>query len=370
MNGHMKKPYYIILFVTLLSIGKSHAWSRHDLITLHAFEKVLWLEAYHYITVTPFESYLQKAYGKNFKTVDFLRHHTLNETTKIGFEPGKQTSAKEILSHYSDEPDWGMDQNLDIHPDQKFMGGTKGPTSQAFRHLYWKAWSPAAPLRTFHFPPKAMGQALKRAQLYYDEAQKAFEGGEPYWGFRFLAWSLHYIQDLGQPFHSSQLLTPKFIDWNSIFNFNQLIKRTTQIISNYHFLYEDYVVYKLEEEAKHPSDTPFISILKKDTFTYSSSAYLIARHSADTSNRLSYSIGEACFTFFGKRFLESAIDVPHSPKGTFPMKPFDETKELSSAKKHLFIQNTAQSLEKTGFYTRSLLELAKEEFLSTDLKNL
>src|SRR3989338_9396516 len=350
------------------------AWGRHDLLTTFIVEDVAWLKPWNAIEVTSFQDFLPKAFAKDYKDSDFLRQYQLNPTTKIIFKSNEKTgekiSASWILSHYVDEPDWGMDQNLELSPDQKFMGGTKGPTSQAFRHLYWKKWNVRAPWRTFHVPPREMGQALHRAQTFYDLAQTAFEVGESYWAFRFLAWSLHYIQDLGQPFHSSQLLTPKFIDWNSIFNFNQLIKRTTQIISNYHFLYEDYVVYKLEEEAKHPSDTPFISILKKDTFTYSSSAYLIARHSADTSNRLSYSIGEACFTFFGKRFLESAIDVPHSPKGTFPMKPFDETKELSSAKKHLFIQNTAQSLEKTGFYTRSLLELAKEEFLSTDLKNL
>jgi len=367
----VKIKFYLLILFFFLPLS-AWPWGGHYLITTYATEKVTWLNQFHEIRVTPFQDFLSKAFSKDFTQKDFLNQYQLNSTYKIDYKhPLNGTiDARSILIAHTDEPDWGMDQNMDISPDQKFMGGTIGPTSQAFRHLYWKTWSLKAPWRTFHIPPREMGQALRRAQIFYDLAQTAFEAKQPYWAFRFLAWSLHYIQDLGQPFHSSQLLTPKFIDWNSIFNFNQLIKRTTQIISNYHFLYEDYVVYKLEEEAKHPSDTPFISILKKDTFTYSSSAYLIARHSADTSNRLSYSIGEACFTFFGKRFLESAIDVPHSPKGTFPMKPFDETKELSSAKKHLFIQNTAQSLEKTGFYTRSLLELAKEEFLSTDLKNL
>ena len=358
----MVRIKYSFFLLFLLLGTQAHAWSRHDLITHYAFEKVLWLEAYHYITATPFEAYLQKAYGKNFKKGDFLKHHALNETTKIGFEPGKQTSAKEILSYYSDEPDWGMDQNLDIHPDQKFMGGTKGPTSQAFRHLYWKTWSIAAPLRTFHFPPKEMGQALKRAQLYYDEAQKAFEVGEPYWGFRFLAWSLHYIQDLGQPFHSSQLLTPKYVSWKDILNFKKLVSRTTQIISNYHFLYEYYVAYRLEAEKKVKDKSIILALQGKD-FWESSSAYLLAKHSSDFSNRFSYEIGETVYLFFGEKFLDPKIDVPNSPKDHYPMKTFDNNNRLNPKAKQAFLRKTSKNLEKTAYYSRSLLELAKTEFI-------
>ena len=342
-------------------------WGRHDLLTTFAIEEVAWLKQWKAIEVTSFQEFLPKAFARNYKDSDFLRQYQLNPSTKMIFKhnekKGEKVSAAWILIHYTDEPDWGMDQNLDISPNQKFMGGTKGPTSQAFRHLYWKKWTARAPWRTFHIPPREMGEALKRAQSFYDLAQTAFEVGKPYWAFRFLAWSLHYIQDLGQPFHSSQLLTPKFIDWNSIFNFEILIKRTTQIISNYHFMYEDYVVFRIEEEFKNKFKNHFISALKGTTFMNSSSAYLIARHSADDSNRLSYSIGEASYTFFGEQFLDSSIDVPNSPKGKFPLSPYEKSSKLSQKEKTLFLKNTAKSLQKTAFYTRSLLELAKEDFL-------
>ncbi len=328
---------------------------------------VAWLKKWDAIQVTSFQKFLPKAFAKGYKDTDFLRQYQLSPGTKIIFKhhekEGEKVSAAWILIHYTDEPDWGMDQNLNISPDQKFMGGTKGPTSQAFRHLYWKKWSPRAPWRTFHIPPREMGEALKRAQTFYDLAQTAFEVKEPYWAFRFLAWSLHYIQDLGQPFHSSQLLTPKFISWDSVLGFERLIKRTTQIISNYHFMYEDYVVFRTEKELKNKFKHHFIPALKGTTFMTSSSAFLIARHSADDSNHLSYAIGEACYIFFGDQFLNPSIDVPNSPKGKFPLALYENSSSLSQKEKIVFLKNTAKSLQKTAFYTRSLLELAKEEFL-------
>ncbi len=360
------KPILSIFFLCILETV-SGAWGRHDLLTPFAIEDVAWLNSWNTIEVTSFQHFLSKAFAKDYKENNFLRQYQLNPTTKVIFkhheQEGQKMTASWILIHYVDEPDWGMDQNLDISADQKFMGGTKGPTSQAFRHLYWKKWNLKAPWRTFHIPPREMGEALKRAQIFYDLAQTAFEAKEPYWAFRFLAWTLHYIQDLGQPFHSCQLLTPKFIAWNSLLSFETLIKRTTQIISNYHFIYEDYVVFRIEEEVQNKFKKYFISALKGTTFMNSSSAYLIARHSADDSNHLSYAIGEASYTFFGDQFLNPSIDVPNSPKGKFPLSPYEQSLRLSEKEKTIFLQNTAKSLEKTAFYTRSLLELAKEEFL-------
>ncbi len=368
----MKTRFYIQVIAALVFISSSvefsaFGWGRHDLLTTQILQKVEWLQKYPAVKVTSFQQFLSKAFSKSFSEADFLKTYKLNANFKVkalADQPvGTLIPPIQILIHHVDEPDWGMDQNLDISPDQKWMGGTQGPTSQAFRHLYWKKWSVKAPWRTFHIPPREMGEALVRAQTYYDLAESAFQSGEAYWAFRFLGWSLHYIQDLGQPFHSSQLLTPKFIAWDSIFNFSQLIKRTTQIISNYHFIYEDYIVFRVENELKSDQQNFFIPALARDDFMESSSAFLIAKHSADVSNRLSYSIGEDCYTFFGKRFLDPTVNVPNSPKGTFNLAEFDSTTQLTQKEKEVFLRNTAKSLEKTGFFTRSLLNLAKEEFL-------
>jgi len=354
----------------------AYGWGRHDLLTRYAIEDVQWLDQFDHIQVTPFKQFVQKVFTKDFTKKDFLAQYQLQPSYTIGFkdpthehakqlkQPGEKTTARSILIAYSHEPDWGMDRDLNISPDQKFMGGTKGPTSQAFRHFYYKKWSLSHPLSTLHFPPRAMGEALKRAQLYYILAEDAFQSGEPYWAFRFLAWSLHYIQDLGQPFHSNQLLTPKFISWNDLFNFKKLNKRTTQIISNYHFVYERYVVYQIQKEIDNRDRKKrFIKALGGTKFVHSSSALLLAKHISDFSNGFSYVTGENCFTFFGKKFLDASVDVPNQPHLKQKMAGFGKSTRLSRKVKNEFLKNTAETLRKTGVYTRSLLELAKEEFL-------
>ena len=372
------KRFIIILCLWFGCHQPLFGWQQHDLVTSLALQEVAWLDTYASIPVTSFQQLLSKAFSKNFSEKDFLRQYQLNESYKIAFKspddthmgkfptPGEKTSARDILVHYADEPDWGMDQNLNISPDQPYMGGTVGPTSQAFRHLFLKKWTLSAPFRTFHVPPRQMGEAPERAQIYYTLAQTAFEAKEPYWAFRFLSWALHYIEDLGQPFHSSQLLTPKFVSWENIFDFKKSVKRTTQIIANYHFIYEEYVAYRIQKELKEKKETLFSGALRGQPFKQSSSAFLIAQHQADASSRAAFDIGETSILFFGKKFFDEAIDVPNSPVGTFSVEKFDALKKISSLEqkhKDLFFKRTRESLEKTGLYVRSLLELAKEEFL-------
>src|SRR5690606_36594431 len=41
-----------------------------------------------------------------------------------------------------------------------------------------------------------------RIYQYSGLARLAFASGHPYWGYRFLGWALHYLQDLTQPYHA------------------------------------------------------------------------------------------------------------------------------------------------------------------------
>ncbi len=324
------------------------------------------------IKVTSFEQFLAKAFSKDFTKSDFLNQYQLNPKTVIGFKDiKKNVPASTILINYTDEPDWGMDQDLNLSPnlspnlskDQKYMGGYTGPTSQGFRHLYFKKWSMKAPWRTFHVPMRAMGEALKRAQIFYDLAETAYNVSEPYWAFRFLAWSLHYVQDLGQPYHSSQILTPSFLSWEDIFHFKQFVARTTQIIANYHYLYEDYAVYRLKKEISGKLERKFISALQGADFMSSSSAFLIAKHAADFSNRHSTTIGNLCYAYFGRSFLDPSIDLPRSPKAHYPIETIEKESRLTAKEKKIFLETTTKNLKKTAYYSRSLIQLAREEFL-------
>ncbi|MBI4040781.1 MAG: hypothetical protein HY390_02820 [Deltaproteobacteria bacterium] len=350
---------FFLLWLILIYPIQVLSWSAHNQLTQHALAKVSWLDRWDQVTVTSFESFLKTTFSPTFTPKDFLDLYQLNSKYQIAYKkkPGAWTSAKEILIHYSDEPDWGMDRDLNLSPDQKYMGGTQGPTSQAFRHLFLKKWTVTAPWRTFHIPLRELGEAPERAQLFFDLAQKAFEAKELYWTFRFLAWSLHYVQDLNQPFHASQLLTPRFVEWKDLTHFEKLISRTTQNISNYHFLYEYYVEYRLTQNHE------LSKALEGIDFFTSSSAYLLARHSADHASHSSYTLGEASFHFFGETYLSPDRNVASTPKDQWEMSKFDHPPYLTQKEKKKFMTSTKESLTKTGYFTRSLLELAKEEFL-------
>jgi hypothetical protein len=176
----------------------------------------------------------------------FAQHLLLSSQLQIKYALGEEkrpVSAREILAGYSGEPDWGMDKGLDASRDQLLMGGKDGKmtSSQGFRHM------------SFLFG--LLGEAPRRAQLFFDLGKRAIEKGHPYWGFRFAAWGMHYLEDMGTPVHTSMLPTAKYIrlkgmlrprDASGTPRFNKnvikdVVAGSATINANYHFLYEHYV---------------------------------------------------------------------------------------------------------------------------------
>jgi len=183
---------------------------------------------------------------------DEFYYHALYEPNKflLGAPVGGAIDARQILIDFSNEPDWDMDQNLELSWMQGFHGG-----SQGYRHMYY-------PSLTFHLPLMliSQGKTPERAELYYSFAKEAFARNDTYWGFRFLARTMHHMQDMAQPFHTRQLYW-RFICLRSIYD------GTTEIIKNYHFAYESYQanLFRLEQQGAVPesmtravSDAPAI----------------------------------------------------------------------------------------------------------------
>jgi hypothetical protein len=275
------------LLSLLLCSSLAWGWSEHThrKMVSDAVQSVRWLDQYQNLKPTDFGQMLKDVSGKaepvgpdafNFSKAKvrkqkhekyigstasmpdgtiqrFARHLLLSNQTALKYslkgEKGAGVNAKQILSHYSSEPDWGMDKGLDASKHQKLMGGTNPnkTSSQGFRHM--------------SFLLGTMGEAPQRAQLCFDLGRKAIEKGHPYWGFRFVAWGMHYLEDMGTPVHTNMLPTLKYIrvkgmlrpkdESGKSIGFNKkvlgdLVKGSTQINANYHFLYEAYVnhVYK------------------------------------------------------------------------------------------------------------------------------
>ncbi|WP_375739284.1 phospholipase [Pseudomonas boanensis] len=128
-------------------------------------------------------------------------------------EPGERLPALAVLASASDEPDYGHDINLfSDNPGEAGARYNFGPqpfgdsryeySSQAPFHMGYYHESElvyrGAPFLTRTYPEMRVFQ-------YIGLARFAFESGHPYWGYRFLGWGLHYVQDLTQPYHAKAL---------------------------------------------------------------------------------------------------------------------------------------------------------------------
>jgi hypothetical protein len=146
-------------------------------------------------------------YDENDYYAPFVRY----DEPRDGMVPAIQ-----VLSLYSAEPDWGMDSGLRLSPLQSLMGG-----SQGYRHLRYSLCFLRA------------GVAHKRVFYFHRLSSTAFERRDVYWGVRFAARAIHYIEDMLTPFHTKpfpenflikKVLNPKglfFITYNYHMNFER-----------------------------------------------------------------------------------------------------------------------------------------------------
>ncbi|MBI3544398.1 MAG: hypothetical protein HY075_14090, partial [Deltaproteobacteria bacterium] len=110
--------------------------------------------------------------------------------------------ASTILEDYVVEPDAQLDNGFNAAPyfarlkDRMGLFFEGGAHTHTFRH-YFVPTSLVPPLLT------PQGDAPRQAAFYAELAVGAFQAGRPYWGYRFLAWSLHYAQDATQPWHTT-----------------------------------------------------------------------------------------------------------------------------------------------------------------------
>lgn len=194
------------------------AWDGHDVITQEALKGLKELLAYDSIEITPY-------------TYDSLDPSEYNPEFELEFklgEIGDKVSAFDILVTYAPEPDWDLDENLELSSKQKLTGG-----SQGYRHQRYTLISGLV----------VFGVAPERAQHFYDLALTAYEKGDLYWAFRFLARSLHYLQDMGMPLHALPLPIGDLV-----FKYGLDIGKATTVGSNVHYSVEAFIKYHQGKE--------------------------------------------------------------------------------------------------------------------------
>ena len=128
----------------------------------------------------------------------------------LALQPGEAVSAVQVLSSAADEPDYGHDINL-FSDNPGDVGGQYNFGVQPFGDARFE-YSSQAPFHIgYYHEPELVLQAAPylrrtlphwRIYQYTGLARLALESGHDYWGYRFLGWALHYMQDLTQPYHA------------------------------------------------------------------------------------------------------------------------------------------------------------------------
>jgi hypothetical protein len=320
MKGN-RKLLCVLLVAILMLFGAAtpvYAWNSHGACTAIIIGDQDWLKQYGSIIVTAwsYEDVDKAPVGPNF-TLQYIEGG-----------PGTQTSAAAILTNYADEPDWKMDQDLKLSTFQVLTGG-----SQGWRHQYYGlGW-----LR--------LGTAPARARYFFDLAGKAKEKGDLYWTFRYLARSMHYVQDLTQPYHG--VPAPAGLIVKGIGDFGALLSAAV----NHHYNLEDY------QGAMVARSSPvFIDALwggKALDTTKATSARWLGVHGAYVGRDEVPTLWKLENTFFGDKVNSKDLwnfDMPglHVADAGTPQADYDK--------------QIAIPLDRMSAYTKTLLQLARTAY--------
>lgn len=278
-------------------------------------------------------------------------------------DPGTSMTSTQVLSTYIDEPDWGYDHALWGHTEYGYgeqpFGKPEGESSKAPFHMYFghenflvKAFAPEVTENIM----------VERVELFARLSELALRSGHAYWGYRFAAWSAHYLQDLAQPYHAKALPSVGggyYVRYAVSPNKDKLKTRATQLAANRHFLYEDFVALKLQEHYTAPDDTSraLVGALAGGAagWTDTTVGAIMARLSKDSSAH-ARTIDRTIRTSFEPRMVEDEsydleTDAAYDVAKTMAAIPDKERARL--------LAETVEDFERAGLATRTLLGLVR-----------
>ena len=291
--------------------------------------------------------------------------------------PGALQSVRSIVSTYVDEPDWGFDQSLWGHAEYGYgespYGDLTGTSSQAPFHMLFlrENWI------VRHFVSfLTEGMMEDRVELFRGLSRLAFERGHPYWGWRFLSWSLHYLQDLTQPYHAKAV---PHVGLGYYLRFavsssetQARVKReTSQRVKNRHFALEDFASFVLLHPEKTAGADVLLSALARGHAIESFSegerekVSLLLERIAEASDRVSLSLDQAVVAAFGSQVCEDPRydlekDTQYSiQKSVLAMAP--------SARQGL-IERVQERFESVGALTRQWLAGATRQAAKPEVR--
>ncbi|MBI2712147.1 MAG: hypothetical protein HYX41_04690 [Bdellovibrio sp.] len=273
-----------------------------------------------------------------------------------------------LLGPSVDDPDKGIDRDLpdsfDPTNERDWMGGRTGSSSQGFRHMYFGGWTIKSPLTTFQIPFHEIGQAAERAELFGTKSKKFLNAGVGAWSIRILGWALHYIQDLSQPFHTSQIISFRIIPlyellaWPPSQAWANLKKESSRTIANYHWSLEGYVRTRLKEGVA----SPFAECLRNPK-AYStldvealSSPREIAKEVAKQSIGIASRLAKAETDFFSMKLMQPDFDLS-AFKGEIDYSDYGSRPQLTAEREALH-SVVCQALANASIASERLIRVA------------
>lgn len=307
--------------------------------------------------------------GKIYPYKDISPYLVDNASTFVQFRAAPANMAiHRVLATYSDEPDWGMDHSLFVFKEYGYgeqpYGKPKGESSKAPFHMQFMHENFLVGM----FASEILeGMVLDRIELFSRLSALALATGHDYWGWRFAAWALHYIQDIAQPYHAKAVphaggwYYTKFIllFWKQ----GQIKKETTQLVANRHFAYEDFVAVGLARSYTTDKDL----YAKLAGFLRSGPAGLPEISSGEDlmgavtefSSDHGEDLDERIVDLLGSKYTEDpSYDMEKDTE-------FDIMKVLADApqkKKEKLLLETGADFTMTGRASRELIRLIREKY--------
>jgi hypothetical protein len=193
--------------------------------------------------------------------------------------PDDLVSPFRIIISAVDEPDYGMDIKLWQNNNTKY-GKRYGFGDQPFGNETTPISSQAPFHMGFYFEPFQLyllnGNLYRtypeyRIHFFLTLSRYAFKTHHAYWGYRFLGWSIHYLQDLNQPYHST--VAPGILSWRLMSAYvagGSTLQDFIQILTNKHFVLENYQYYLLSAELEKTNTqnqaSQFVQALADNTY--------------------------------------------------------------------------------------------------------
>ncbi|MDP2423376.1 MAG: hypothetical protein U1C46_03360 [Bacteroidales bacterium] len=225
-------------------------------------------------------------------------------TTYVWISEGELLLPLDVLSAGNDEPDYGFD--LGLFADNNTDYGTVyGFGSQAFGNPNLEYSSQAPFHMGFYHEAKILykfGPFLKRTyldyriQLYRAMSEFAFTNNQPYWGWRFMGWGMHYMGDISMPYHVKPLpgvstLKMIWINLKAMLGLPAAKDNAVQLVSNRHTVLEEFQVQALRIAHQESNwDHPFLQALTNPidhvTFSENFIVDVAAKESAQSSKNM------------------------------------------------------------------------------------